>query len=201
MPDKVPTLDFHIAHEVDNPTHIFFYKPIEIGTNVLKAKILDDYKIDFDKSYQFYFNSGGATFSFLTKPIEKIGEDTYSFLIKEGWIELRRYPRLKTENLDIKVSVKGLRGKLVDFSLGGCRAKFEYTLPKSLLTANTPRVFTNIYLPGEEKPLNLWVKVVSVNPSRNEISCEFTFRDEKILRIYKKIVELLRKKGREEKSG
>lgn len=200
MPDKAHSLNFHIAHEADNPSHIFFYKPIEVGTNILKAKILDDYEIDFNKFYQFYFNSGGATFSFLTKPIEKIGKDTYAFLIKEGWIELRRYPRLKTEDLNIKVSVKGLRGKLIDFSLGGCRAKFDYAVPKSLTTAAAPRVFTNIYFPGEEEPLSLWVKIVSVNPSRNEISCEFTLKDEKVLRIYKKIVELLQKKDKKEKS-
>ena len=157
---------------------------------------MDGYRIDFDKLYQFYFNSGGATFSFLTKPIEKIGEDTYTFLIKEGWIELRRYPRLKTKDLNIKASVKGLNGKLVDFSLGGCRIKFEFPIPKSLLTAQSSKVFLKIFLPDEEQPVTFWANVVSANPERNEISCEFTYRDERVLKVYKKIVELLQKKGK-----
>lgn len=194
-------LEFHIAHEADNPTHIFFYKPITVETNTLRVKILDDYKIDFNKLYQFYLNVGGANFSFLAKPLEQKADNVYTFLIKDSWIELRKYPRLKTDSLDIDVSVKGMKGKLADISLGGCKVKFRHPIPRSLFSPPHNRVLVSIYLPGEKEPVNIWAEVVKVDSAEKSVSCEFTHKDERILKLYRRITDLLKGKKKEEILG
>jgi len=191
----MPDLEFHIAHEAGNPTHIFFYKPVDVQTNILKVKILDDYQIDFNKMYQFYLNIGGTNFSFLAQPLKKEG-DVYTFLIKESWIELRRYPRIKTSDLGIEVKVKDFRGILEDFSLGGCRVKFRHPITRSAFEGHRRKVILSIKLPGEEEPYHLWADVVSVEPAERRIACEFVNKDERILKLYSKISKMLNERAK-----
>ena len=182
--------EFHIAHEVENPAHIFFYKPITIGINTLKAKILDEHPIDFEKYYQFYLNLDGINFSFIGKPLEKNSQNEITFLIKESRIELRRYPRLKTERLNIPVEIQHLSGRLVDISLGGCRIRFDGPIPASLFSSGS-RVPITVKPPGG-KPVNVWGYIVNVNPGERSISVAFAGRDEKVLKLYSRISEMLK---------
>jgi len=184
--------EFHIAHELDNPTHIFFYKPIQIGVNTLKVRILDKYNIDFNKSYQFYLNMGGANFSFFAKPLKKNSEDEVEFLIQESRIELRKYPRLKTDSLNIKVFVRTLEGTLADISLGGCKVKFNGKIPASFFEKGA-KATLSVEIPSESKQVDLSGFIVNVNPKDNAVSFAFEKQDNKVLSVYKTISDLLKK--------
>lgn len=183
-------LEFYIAHEYENPTNIFFYRPIKVTTNLLKAKILDDYKINFEKLYQFYLNLDGVNFTLLGKPIFEIFPQKFLFLIKETKIELRKYPRLKTERLGIKVSADDLQGKLIDISLGGCKVGFETTIPTDFYK-NSPQKILTIELP-EGKPIKISAYIVTVNLQQNTVSFKFLQKSEKILKLYAKISEYIK---------
>jgi len=188
-------LDFYIAHEYENPTNIFFYKPIKVSTNLLKAKILYGYKIDFEKLYQFYLNLEGLNFSFIGKPIRESSPQEILFLIKESRIELRKYPRIKTEMLGIKVSSDGLQGKLMDISLGGCRVVFETPIPTFFYKSSPQKILTIESPEGE--PIKISAYIVNVNLQQNSISFAFLKKDEKVLKLYTKIGEYL-KRGQKE---
>ena len=188
-------LEFYIAHEYENPTNLFFYRPIKVTTNLLKVKILDDYQINFDKLYQFYLNLEGLNFTLLGKPIRKTSSQEVLFLIKESRIELRKYPRIKTESLAIKVFTGGLQGKLMDFSLGGCRIRFETPIPPLFYKSSSQKTLT-IETP-EGEPVKITAYIVNVNPKQNSISFSFPKRDAKILKLYTKISEYLKRRKKE----
>ena len=101
----------------------FFYKPVKVSTNLLKALLLEEKTLNPNSRYQFYFNFDGINFSFIGKPIE-IKDKEITLMIEESHIELRRYPRLKIPYPDIIVKVGSLKGHLKDISLGGCRIQF-----------------------------------------------------------------------------
>jgi hypothetical protein len=183
--------EFYIAHEYENPTHLFFYRPIRLTTNLLKAKILNDYKIDFDKTYQFYLNLGGLNFSFIGKPIRRDAPDEIVFLIQESRIELRKYPRLKTENLGIKVTVENLKGYLVDISLGGCKVKFENPIPEKFYMSSSYKIL-EIETP-DGKVVKIPAYAVNVNTCLNTVSFAFLRKDEKVVKLYTKIGEYIKR--------
>jgi len=187
----MPFLEFYIAHEHENPTNLFFYRPVKVTTNLLKAKILDDYKINFDKLYQFYLNLEGLNFSFLGQPIRQSSPDEIIFLIRDSRIELRKYPRLKTENLNIKVSSEGLTGKLLDISLGGCRVGFDIPIPSAFYKSSSRKVLT--VEPPEGKPVKVTAYIVNVNPAHNSVSFAFARNDEKVLKLYTEVSQLLKR--------
>ncbi len=181
---------------MDNPTHIFFYKPINIGVNTLKVKILDNFDIDFDKSYQLYLNMGGSNFSFITKPLKKSSNNEVELLVQESRIELRKYPRLKTEHLNVKVFVRTLEGILADISLGGCKLKFNSPIPSSFFEKGA-KAKLSMAIPGIENLVDLSAYIVNVNPKEHAVSFAFETKDNKVLTTYKTISDLLKGKGKE----
>jgi hypothetical protein len=183
--------EFYIAHEHDNPTHLFFYRPLRLTTNLLKAKILNNYKIEFDKYYQFYLKLGGLNFSFVGKPIRKEAPDEVVFLIKESRIELRKYPRLKTENLGIRVTAEGLKGYLVDISLGGCKVRFDEPIPEKFYMSSSYKILE--IEPPDGKVVKIPAYVVNVNTCLNTASFAFTRKDEKVVKLYTKIGEYIKR--------
>ena len=181
---------------MDNPTHIFFYKPINIGVNTLKVKLLDKFDISFDKRYQLYLNMGGANFSFITKPLRKSSNNEVELLVQDSRIELRKYPRLKTDHLNIKVFVRTLEGILADISLGGCKVKFDKPIPSTFFEKGA-KAKLSMAIPGTDDLVDLSAYIVNVNPKDYAVSFAFETKDNKVLTTYKTISDMLKGKGKE----
>ena len=186
--------EYFIAYEHNNPANLFFYKPLKIETNFIKAKILDKGQINLEREYHLYLNIGGVNFSFLVQPLKK-DNDEVVFLVKDSKIELRKYPRLKTEGLNISVSSDGIEGKLDDISLGGCRIKVEEGLVELFVKKNALKTLS-ITLPNG-KNFKVKAYVVNVHPQKKFISFSFPQKNSEVLRLYTSIVELLRRSGYE----
>ncbi len=185
-------MDFYIAYEVDNPLNMFFYKPVGISTNLLKVHLLDDKNIDLQKDYQFYFNLDGINFAFVGRPVKREGDRELLVLIKDSRIELRRYPRLKIPFDDLIVEIDGLKGVLRDVSLGGCRLELGKPIPSNFLLGGAEKVLT-FHIPNE-KIHRLKCKVVNVQDRTRNISCAFSQKDDKVIKLYRAITEYIRRK-------
>jgi hypothetical protein len=183
--------EYFIAHEYENPAYIFFYKPILIEPNIVKAQILSEHNIDFDKTYQLYLNLGGINFTLLVKPLKKVNNEVI-FVVKDSKIELRKYPRLKTDSLNIEVSSDNISGKLLDISLGGCKIRVDGGLIEPY-TRQSARKILKFHFP-DGKTYSLTATVVNANPANRTIAFSFPKRSENIVKVYSLIVDMLKKK-------
>ncbi len=153
----------------------------------MKVELIDNYPLDKEKNYQFYLNVDGLNFAVIGKLLKK-DKNTYSFLIKESKIEQRRYPRIPTQDLKIKVYSSLGEGILADISLGGCKVKFEK--PKSQPVKNQEILMT-FYLPTGVT-YKILAKVVDYNPSMGTVSFSFPKKDWKIFKLFSEIGLLIR---------
>jgi len=153
---------------------------------------LDKCHLDLSSEYYLYLNIGGVNFSLLVRPLLR-ERDEVIFFVKESKIELRKYPRLKTDKLDITVTSEGIKGKLDDISLGGCRVKVEEGSIDNFVKQNALKTLS-VTLPNGK---NFQVKayVVNVQPQKKFVSFSFPQKSSEVLRLYTSIVELLRKSG------
>jgi len=184
-------MDFYIAYEVDNPLNTFFYKPIEVSTNLLKALLLEEKKLNPYKRYKFYFNLDGVNFSFIGKPVE-IKDKEITLMIEESHIELRKYPRLKIPYPDIVVKIETLKGHLKDISLGGCRVQLEKPISPYFLEKGFQKI-VEIELPNG-KTFKVKAKIVNVMFTTKQISCAFSEKSENVIKLYREVIDYLRKK-------
>ena len=191
----ISEFEFYIGHEYQNPLKIFYYKPLRITSNTLRAEILNNIKISFDKEYSFYFSVDGINFSFVGKPLEQNSERDFTFLIKESRIELRRYPRIDVDDPNIRVRVNDLEGYIKDISLGGCKVQFLNNLPPHFYKQHQNTMLT-IELP-DAKPVTIPAKLVNVNPSLNTASFAFASRDVRVIKLYNNVINYLRQKMEE----
>ena len=181
---------------MDNSANNFFYKPISLKTNLLRLKILDAVCLKLNKRYIFYLNIDGVNFALIGRPLKRLGDNEWLFLIEDSRIELRRYPRLNTEHLGIKVQVDNLFGKLADISLGGCRVVFDNPISGLIDHTNVSRKRLTFY-PPDTPPISVWARVVAVNPPKRSISFAFLGPQETVLKLYQHITELLKKERSE----
>ena len=185
-------LEFYIAHEKENPLKTFYYQPLKITTNTIIARILDNFEVDFNKEYKFYFTLDAINFAFVAQPIKRERENEVTFLVKESRIELRRYPRIKVEDPAVKVKVGHLEGYLADISLGGCKVNFENEIPATFYKTNPVKVLT-FFIPNT-KPITLSARIVNVQLGENAISFAFNAKDERVLKLYNSVISYLRSK-------
>ena len=189
-------VEFHIAHELDNSANNFFYKPVSLKTNLLRVKILDAVCLKSDRRYIFYLNIDGVNFALIGRPLRRLSDNEWLFLIEDSRIELRRYPRLNTEHLDIKVQVDNLIGKLADISLGGCRVVFNNPISGLIDHQTASRKRLTFYLP-DYSHVDVWARVVAVNPPKRSISFAFLGPHERVLKLYQYITDLLKRERAE----
>ncbi|NPB05425.1 MAG: PilZ domain-containing protein [Aquificae bacterium] len=185
-------MELYIAHEVDNPLEMFFYTPVSMSTNLLKVRLLEGKKVDLEKDYTFYYNRDGINFSFVGRPIKKVGEDTLLVLIKDSRIELRRYPRVKVPFDEIVVEVDGLKGFLRDISLGGCRLQFLKPIPSDFLDRGLVKR-VRFFLP-DGQTFEVKAKVVNIMRESRSVSCAFVMKDETVVKLYKAVTLYLRRR-------
>jgi len=188
-------LDFFIGYEVENPHHVFFYKPVKITTNLLTVELLEDFPLDPEKEYQFYFTLDGTNFALIGKPIKFLDNNKAVFLIKESNIELRRYPRIYLKDQEVKVKIGYLVGWLKDISLGGCRVAFDKPLPRSFY-ANSAAKTLEFLLPNGER-IKVKGNIVNLLNDFKEASFVFDSKDPAVIKLYKEITEYLKKKSSE----
>jgi hypothetical protein len=186
-------LDFYIGYEVDNPHHSFFYKPLKITPNLLTVELLEDYKFDPSKEYQFYFTLDGTNFSLIGKPVKIIDRNKAVFLIKDSSIELRRYPRIYLKDKDIKVRIGYLVGYLKDISLGGCRVAFDEPLPRSFYTSHVGKTLEFI-IPGKDK-IRVEGNIVHLMNDSKEAAFVFNSKNPFVVKLYKEVTDYLKEKS------
>ena len=185
-------VEFHIAHEVDNSINSFFYKPLDLKTNLLTVRVLNGEELNSNKKYVFYLSIDGVNFALIGKPLKRLNENDWLFLIEESKIELRRYPRLNTEILDIKVCVNQLLGKLLDISLGGCKIGFDFSLKDEILPKNVlGKKWLHFYLP-DNTVTKVLARTVYLNLSKNTMAFAFLDSHDKVLKLYLKIWNFLK---------
>jgi hypothetical protein len=181
-------LDFFIGFEKDNPSRLFFYKPIKLSTNLLTIELLDNYNLQADKEYQFYFNIDGTNFAFLGKPI-KIERNKAIFLIKDSAIELRRYPRVTVKEKSIKVKVDYFLGWLIDISLGGCRIGFDTPLPRAFYSYNPIKTLKFFIPPSKE--IKIRAKLINILNDYKEAAFVFDSDSSLRVKLYNEIIKYL----------
>jgi hypothetical protein len=165
---------------------------MKMEPNKLKVQILGPYDVDFDKNYQLYFSLGGVNFVLIGKPIKRRCDIVW-FAIKDSKIELRKYPRLKTESLNIKVVSEDIVAKLLDISLGGCKIKIEKSSIEKYTRSSANKILQLIFPDGQTYFLKAYV--VHADSFKKTIAFAFQKRSETIIKVYALIVEMLKSKG------
>jgi c-di-GMP-binding flagellar brake protein YcgR len=122
--------------------------------------------------------------------VKILSDNEVVFLIKDSKIELRKYPRLDTSGLIIKVNTNGLTGLLKDISLGGCKVHFPNGFTPDYYNSSILKELFFI-LPDGEK-IKVRGKIVNVDGAHKNISYSFTAGDGNVFRVYKKITKLLK---------
>jgi ribosomal protein S17 len=185
-------LEYYIAYDVENPANIFFYRPIEIDRNTLKIKILDGYVPDRNKLYKLHWSLDGVNFSLIGKVIE-LKDCNVIFVIKESKIDLRRYPRINTEHLNIKVKTNNIEAKLVDISIRGCKIKIEKGSIAEYTQRSARKILQFIFPEGDTYTLEAYV--VNANPALKTVSFTFPRNNNVALKVYSKILDRLKGKN------
>ena len=184
-------MDFFIAYEVNNPINYFFYKPIKLETNFFKISLDENAKkrLNPNKLYQFYFNLMGTNFVLIGKPY-KVEDKEAVIFIKDGHIELRRYPRIDVEAIKIPVNLELLSGYLKDISLGGCKIAFEKPVSYSYLRSGYKyKLLINL---NKNKTLEIPIKIVGFSGNKKYISCAFAEKNKKVLELYQEVLKKLK---------
>jgi hypothetical protein len=135
-----------IARNLKNPARSFSYIPLELkGFDRLVIKLDPKSKRnpDFGTPYEFLLNFNGRAYKVVGIPEKKILDKVFVKITSQEEAN-HRFPKLDISDLNIKVDLlpdpeTKLRGKVLDFSLGGSHIKLldeDYKKAKELFGKN-----------------------------------------------------------------
>ncbi len=194
-----------IARNVESPSKIFSYQPKGSFKGYAVLQIASK-KTDVKPGeiYEFSIPSDEGLKRYIGK-VKYVLKNTAILMILGDAKTQRKFNRLVLSNIYLPVGVlvdkkdKPFSGILLDFSLGGFKAKFSQTDFKELKRIYTkskepPYTRAIFRFPTDKEVYEVDVIPIRFNDSENSIAFSYTFneKNKNILKIYEKIMELLK---------